>query len=166
MAFVSASDEEVASVRERCQGFREQTQEMGLPEPVWFWIPFGRDHISYRQSDLGGEPLAAARAFLREAKENTDAVIAAEYGFVPVLIRAARAEGIRFGSDLMLASIDGDELSPYGMPYPYMKQDEVAIAEKAMELLIGRIKGESIAREDYLFAALYRPGNGAFDDDI
>lgn len=160
MAFVSASDEEVASVRERCQGFREQTRGMELPEPAWFWIPFGRDHVSYRQSGPGEETLAAARAFLRGAKGNTDAVIAAEYGFVPVLIRAAHAEGIRFGSDMMLASIDGDELSPYGMPYPYMKQNEEEIAVKAMELLVGCIRGEPVAREDYLIAALYRPGSG------
>ena len=68
-------------------------------------------------------------------------------------------DGIRFGLDMMLASIDGDELSPHGVPFAYIKQDEAGITKKAIELLVGRIDGEPIAKEDYLVHALFHAGS-------
>lgn len=156
MAFVSARDEDAPSTQERAQGFRESMRRLSLPEPRWFWIPFARGPESYTRRTAGEETLDAARAFFREAKGSIDAVISAEYGFVPSLTRAADAAGVRFGRDMMLASIDGDEYSPCGVMFPYMKQDEAAIAKKAMELLLARMNGEPVVKEDYLVPALYR----------
>lgn len=165
LAFVSALEEEVTSVLERCNGFRDGARAWELPEPRWFWIPFGRGMQNYTRNSPAEETLGAARVFFRENKGEVEAIAAAEYGFVPALMQAAEAEGVRLGRDMMLASIDWDELAPCGAPFPHMRQDEAAIAEKAVALLVNRIKGQPVPEEDYLIPALCRTGKYAPDKE-
>ena len=54
---------------------------------------------------------------------------------------AAGKVGISLDKEIRLACVDEDYLAPYGPAFLHVKQDEAAIAEKAVEVLLGRIAG-------------------------
>ena len=54
--------------------------------------------------------------------------------------------------------MDEDYLAPYGPAFLHVKQDEAAIAEKAVEVLLGRIAGGR-GEEEILIYARYKKYN-------
>ena len=58
--------------------------------------------------------------------------------------------------DLRIAVVDEDYLAPEGYRFLHVKQDEAAIAKKAVELLLGRIAGNRYEEDDYLIAGILR----------
>ena len=77
-----------------------------------------------------------------------------------MLLPLLRVIGAFPGQDnLRIATIDADPLAPGGYPYMHMKQDERAIARKAVELLRDQLKGRSASAADHLIPAIFVPAD-------
>ena len=74
---------------------------------------------------------------------------------MPAITAAAGKVGISLDKEIRLACVDEDYLAPYGPAFLHVKQDEAAIAEKAVEVLLGRIAGEE---EVLILAKKYKSG--------
>jgi DNA-binding LacI/PurR family transcriptional regulator len=73
-------------------------------------------------------------------------------------MKAAKAADVVSGRDLKVCCFDEDYLSPHGYYFTHVKQDEVAIADKAVSLLITQIQGGEIKEEDHRIPAIFMKG--------
>ena len=90
-------------------------------------------------------------AWLRENPQIT-AVIGAEYGVAHLLRRAAAAVGRRVPEDLAICCFD----EKYGYlgeyEFTHIKQDEVAIAKTALEIMQAMLDGQNMRRQNHVIA--------------
>ena len=64
-----------------------------------------------------------------------------EYGLISCLVKVADELGINLGANgIKVCTVDEDYLAPCGYTFTHVKQDEIAIAQKAVEMLIKRIE--------------------------
>lgn len=54
---------------------------------------------------------------------------------MPPILEAARRASLELGRDVKICCVDG----PMGLPYTHMKQNEIAMADKAVDLLLAQI---------------------------
>lgn len=156
IAFFTTEDTEAISVRERRNGFINEMERLNLTEAGICVLPSGRGAEGFLDNRPDPNAIRAVRKFLEKERREIDAVIAEEYGIVPVVTAAAAQVGIDLEQDIRLACIDEDYLAPYGPVFLHVKQNEAAIAKKAVELLLGRIAGNRYEDDDYLIAGILR----------
>ena len=156
IAFFTTEDTEAISVRERRNGFINEMERLNLTEAGICVLPYGRGAEGFLDNRPDPNAIRTVRKFLEKERREIDAVIAEEYGIVPVVTAAAVQVGIDLEQDIRLACIDEDYLAPYGPVFLHVKQDEAAIAKKAVELLLGRIAGNRYEEDDYLIAGILR----------
>lgn len=90
--------------------------------------------------------------------ELPDGIVCTEFGLISALIQAAGQAEIVLGEQLKLCCIDEDYLAPRGIYVTHMKQDELMIADKAMELMTEWVNGRPPEVKDYRIPAIFRQG--------
>lgn len=157
IAFVSSDDRDATSLQERQAGYLDTIKELKLPHKDIHTFADDRDFARDLPTD---QVIQAMQHYLENTGPKLDAIICSEYGLIPPVVRAAQAAGLSPDEDFRLCCIDEDYLSPYGYTFTHMKQDEIAIAEKSIQLLLQRIAGHAVEQEDHLIPAVFhsRPG--------
>ena len=158
IALFTTEDTEAISVQERRNGFINEMERLGLTEAGICVLPSGGGKESLLDNHPCPEAIQAAVRFLEKGRTEMDAIIAEEYGIVPAITAAAGKVGISLDKEIRLACVDEDYLAPYGPAFLHVKQDEAAIAEKAVEVLLGRIAGERGEEEVLILAKKYKSG--------
>lgn len=158
IAFLSTDDMEADSVKERRNGFIREMEKLGLYEAGICSVPAGITGSEWISSDPSPKVVYEIRKFLERNKADIDAVIAAEYGIVPALIRAMKMEKIEPGSQIQLACIDEDYLAPGGTSFMHVKQNEKEIAKKAVQLLLLQMDGSMGEEDDFLVPGIFCRG--------
>lgn len=158
LCFAYPGYDDVISVQERKSGFLAETRRLGLRECHMLSLPAEADAESFLNNAPSIAVVAELKKHLEEHARTTDAVIAAEYGIVPSLVCAANELGLVPGENFRVACIDEDALAPRGYTFMHMKQDECAIAKKAVTLLLDRMAGRAVLQESHLIPALFYAG--------
>lgn len=144
VAFVSPPPRDTSTLEERLQGTIAAFVERGLP-----FRPERRLLELY--STLPGAlseaniALDAGRVatFLRENPEIT-AVVASEYNIARVIERGLGQLGLRVPDDISLVCFDSPADPFAGPRFTHIRQDEAAIGQRAVDLLMGQIAGAEV----------------------
>ena len=146
-----------SSLMERIEGFHQGLETCGMTAgPCCF---LGQD---YKMDGTGpsAEAVGQVREFLRGEGRALDGLICTEYSMVPMLTRAAAAEGVTLGADgLRVCCVDEDYEAPEGYRFTHVRQDEQAIARKAVEILEDRLQHGASALENCLIPGIFRQGS-------
>jgi DNA-binding LacI/PurR family transcriptional regulator len=141
--------DDVISVQERKNGFMEEARRLGLNECQMLALPAEANAESFLSSTPSPEAVLELKKHLTGP---------AEYGIVSALVCAAKELNLKIGEDFRVACIDEDALAPFGYTFMHMKQDESAIAEKAIALLLDRMAGNTVPQESHLIPAIFYAG--------
>ena len=156
IAFFTTEDTEAISARERRNGFISERERLNLTEAGICVLPSGKGADGFLDNRPSPEAVCIAAEFLARDRKEIDGVIAEEYGIVPAVTAAAIRAGITLEQDIRLACLDEDYLAPFGPALLHVKQDETAIAGKAVELLLGRIAVKRYEEDDYLIPGILK----------
>lgn len=156
IGLVSLEAADTTSLVERAQGFEEECARLGLPACPPCLVQMTKDVI-----ENGPDPgiTATMRAYLAAHGHEVDSLVCTEYGIISCLMRAAEDTGVALGPDgLRVCCVDEDYLAPGGYTFTHMRQDERAIAYRAVELLLARLAGEQPEHEDVIIPAQFCQG--------
>lgn len=152
IGLVSVEEMDTTTLIERRKGFFRQMEEEGLVPCTECSLPY----ISYEEPSQTYEKVYAGyvREYLKQYGEELDAIICVEYGLAMVVALVMKALG--YEKTIELCCIDENYIGSDQYEFTHVKQDERKIAGCAVELLLRRIKGETIEQEDYLIPGTFR----------
>ncbi len=147
LAFFSTEIVGTSSLLERKSGFYEASSEFGitaLPECTLLF-----DQNIY-QHPADKENIRRAMEYLKKYHTDLDGIVCTEYSLIPSVMEAAKELGIKLGEEIEISCVDGiQELS-----LPHMKQDEIGMADKVVDLLIAQIN-RTTTKTDLIVPALF-----------
>lgn len=158
LAFISTDDTEANSVKERKEGFLQETQNQGIEQTEFLTLPIGCWEEEFFNKQSNTRVMKTIQTFFKDKKDKIDGVIAGEYSLVPAIVQAMHTEGITAGGNMGISCIDEDYQAALGTTFMHVKQDEKKIAEKALELLFTQIEGEIIEWDDFLIPGMFVKG--------
>lgn len=156
IALVSEDESGATSLVERVQGYYAAMERLHLEEVPPCYVGTHQDVL-----DNGVNPSIEQIMYdyLQEQKGKVDGLICLEYGLLHELIQAAKRAGISLGRDgILTCCVDEDYLAPEGFTFTHVKQDEVALANKTVEMMLERLDSHVPEVEDVLIPALFRRG--------
>jgi GntR family transcriptional regulator of arabinose operon len=156
IALLTSDDANAVSVRERRRGFIDGIDAAGVTEAGIFPLPLKNTREELLSSEPPAEVMEDIRRSLESCGSEADAVICAEYSILPPLLHVLDGTCVIPDRDLRIAVVDEDYLAPEGYRFLHVKQDEAAIAGKAVELLMMRIQKKAVNKEDFLIPAVLK----------
>lgn len=153
IVFLTSSDTNAVSVRERRRGFLNGIDSVGNTKAGILPLPLGMEGNSLLSHQPQTEVMEEIRSFLFDRSRLPDGILCGEYGILPALCRVLETSKLPRDA-IRIATIDEDYLAPGGYQYMHMKQDEAAIAKKAVELLFDQC---AAGPEDVLIPAIFCP---------
>lgn len=154
VAALSVNPTSSSSLNDRMRGFRQGAEETGLICVGECVVPWQTGHILTTAPEE--DYLIAIRKFLQE--QSMDGIVCTEYGLARALYTVARQMNITLGCDLRACCLDEDALATEGFFFTHMRQDELTIACKAVELMLALIGGEKIPSHDVRVPAIFHHG--------
>ena len=153
ICYISTDINEAISLEDRHTGYVQTMRSHGLTELPPLILPkLTRFEISTsRVSSVPMEPAeqAVISQWLSENRDIT-AVIGSEYGVAHQVNKAAKKLGLRVPEDLAITCFD----ERYGYlgeyDFTHIKQDETAMAQKAIEVLASMLDGKNMRRQTFL----------------
>ncbi len=149
LGFFTAEIIGTSSLLERKSGFYEAAAEFrvsSLPECTLVF-----DETVY-QHPPREDNVEKVMEYFEYNHGKIDGIVCAEYSLMPAIFEAARRMDLNIGSDIKICCVDG----PQDIPYPHMKQNELEIADKIVELLLAQIKKISMDTDIMVPALLIR----------
>lgn len=153
IGMISTANLGTSSVEERREGFFAQLRELSLESG-----PECRPDIRRFDLSIDDTPYETIHDYLRDNIHLLDAVFCSEYGFVPHLAKAAAELDIAIPGNLAVCCVDEDYLAPGGFFFTHARQDEAAIAERAMGLMLDMLDGKKETARRYDIPAIFRQG--------
>ena len=151
IGFASAEIVGTSSLQERRNGFYEAAKEYKLETLPECSLSF--DEIIY-DHPVSRENIETAKKYLEEHKDKIDGIVCAEYSLLPAIMEASRESSAGVGEKIKICCVDG----PSGLPITRMKQNEIAIADKVVSLLLAQING-SKTETDIMVPAILVSGS-------
>jgi DNA-binding LacI/PurR family transcriptional regulator len=146
LAFFSSEIIGTSSLQERKNGFYEAAAEFGiitLPECTLVF-----DENIY-QHPPKKENIERVVEYFRINLGQLDGIVCAEYSLVSAIIEASRLANIEIDEEIKVSCVDG----PQGLSMAHMKQNEIEMADKIVDLLIAQINKTS-TETDFTVPAL------------
>lgn len=152
IGFITVAENGTSSIKDRRNGFRDALRQTGLEAlPECYLTDTGAMNVFSSAADEG--QIKEIEQYL-DAHTDLDAVICAEYGIARCL---GMAEGAERRKELTVCCIDEDYLSPEGIHYTHVKQNEKKIAEEAIRILILMVdKRPEYRQEDCLVPGIFK----------
>lgn len=144
IAFLSPPAENTSSIEERLQGFMDAYAERGynLSTNYIFARLLSTLPGSFRAASIQVDEESISE-FLKRNPQVT-AFLASEYNVALVAEQTVLGLGKKIPEDFMIVCFDSPE-KPFGKPaFTHIQQDEEAMGQAAVELLVKKINGEDI----------------------
>ena len=158
IGLVSSRDIGVSSIKERKYGFYERISAGSLKRNDGCEVELRMDSVGPAGISIIENDVQSITKYLKE-NPSLDALVSLESGFLPDIYEACRLLNIRIPEDMAICSFDEDYSSPLGFFFTHVKQDEVAIAEKAMELIDSMLNGKfDLKVNNYKIPGIFKEG--------
>lgn len=132
IAFVSPQIVGTSSLQERRDGFYEAASEHNMEALPECTLDFDEEIFSHPPRE---DNIHRVAEYLLKHRGRLDGIVCAEFSLMPPILEAARRASLELGRDVKICCVDG----PMGLPYTHMKQNEIAMADKAVDLLLAQI---------------------------
>ncbi len=153
IGLITLDTSDTTSLIDRREGYYCGLEEYNLPLAEECVLKYGdTNFVDKKTEQIDADNI---RQYFEKTRGRLDGVICTEYGMMSSVVKAAKALGIRIGSDLKICCIDEDYQAADGYYFTHMKQDEREIAKLALKLLI---QGGNQPAIDYVVPAIFRQG--------
>ena len=163
VAALTIEPSSATSLGDRMDGFRRGVEETGMTCAGEFILPRRTAPIQPFDSDPVRSAEPEYQTAIGEVLDKLDSLpesfVCTEFAIARSLYAAARARGLEVGRDFRACCIDEDCLAMGGFRFTHMRQDEIAIADQAVEVLLGLLDGSCTGRNDFRVPALFRMGS-------
>lgn len=140
IAFISSSEENTSSIEERIFGFTSALLQKGIMISQNNLFTKLSRRLSEKTSNNNEENL---RKFL-EQNPQIRAFVACEYYNAVLLASVLKKMGKKIPEDCAIVCFDFIEQPIGERLFPHIKQDESALGEKAVELLLAQLEGKQV----------------------
>ncbi len=146
LAFFSSEIIGTSSLQERKLGFYEAAAEFGITTLPECTLVFDENIYQHPPKDENIEKVAE---YLKSNQGEVDGIICAEYSLISAVIEASKLVKVKLDEEVKVACVDG----PQGLPMAHMKQNEIEMANKIVDLLLAQIKKTS-TETDFMVPAI------------
>ncbi len=146
LAFFSSEIIGTSSLQERKNGFYEAAAEFGITTLPECTLVFDENIYQHPPKK---ENIERAVEYLVNNKEQLDGIVCAEYSLMSAIIEASKLANIKLDVDVKISCVDG----PQGLSMLHMKQNEIEMADKIVDLLIAQIN-KTTTETDFTVPAL------------
>lgn len=136
-----------SSLQERKNGFYEAAAEYSMEVLPECELTFDQNIYEHPASR---ENIEKAAGYLKEFQGKVDGIICAEYSLVPAVMEAIESVSGNEKGIISICCVDG----PVGLPITYMKQNELDMGDKIVNLLLAQIEGTQSEKDFIVPAAL------------
>ncbi|MEA5069182.1 MAG: GntR family transcriptional regulator [Christensenellaceae bacterium] len=158
IGLIATAEGNATSTVERRRGFRQGLREAGLADGPECALPFER---APETPEVYEDAVRRIAQYLVRYQAELDAIVCTEYSIVPKLVRAAADLKLELTKRVEVCSVDEDDMAPAGYTFTHMKQDEAAIAERAVALLLERLNAPAHGpAQDVLVPAVFHQKRG------
>ena len=158
IGLITSSCVGISSIEERERGFYERIAAHHLKTYENCPAELKLDMICNTGKAITERNIKTISEYLKKYS-TLDSLVCLEGGFLSDVYEACRRLGLKIPEDIAICSFDEDHASPTGYFFNHVKQDEIAIAEKAMELIDGLLKGENEGKiGNYKIPGIFREG--------
>lgn len=159
IGLVTSSCIGISSIEERERGFYERVSASGLKIYEECPAELKVDSICNTGRSIAERNIKTISEYLKKYP-TLDSLVCLESGFLCDIYEACQRLEMRIPEDLAVCSFDEDNNSPTGYFFTHVKQDEIAISEKAMELIDCLINGQNGGKiKNYKIPGIFREGN-------
>lgn len=153
IGIITVDDMGTVTLLERRMAFRERINQLRLPVMEECILP----EISYTliKRKPVEDYVVQIESYLKKSGRNLDGVVCMEYGTLLAFLEAVRRTGDEGFSQILPCSVDDVYLVPGGSCYAHVKQDEVSMAKKAIEILMMQIDGEEIQKAEVKIPGIF-----------
>jgi DNA-binding LacI/PurR family transcriptional regulator len=148
LGFFSSEIVGTSSLQERKNGFYDEAAELGIETLPEFTLAFDENIYEHPPCE---ENVEKAAKYLTLNKDKIDGIICAEYSLMPAIMEASKRVSAGVGESIRICCVDG----PEGLAISHMKQNEIEMASKIVNLLISQINGTS-TETDFMVPAILR----------
>lgn len=152
MALVSVEEVGTSTLIERRAGFYQGVEEEGLIPCPECCLPY----LNYEDPfQVYGEVYREQiRQYLKARQGSLNGIVCAEYGVAMEVTAALKELGCE--DAIEVCCIDENYVGPGQYRLTHVKQDEKKMGGCAMELLLKKIRGEELEKENYLIPGIFR----------
>ncbi len=153
IAMISVSEEGAITLKERRRAFRRCIEQFHLPVMEECILPESSYGILRNKPDENYVLLMME--YLKRCGQSLEGAVCMEYGLFLGFLEAVNRLGEEKFSHILPCSIDAVYLVPGGMRYAHVKQNEAAMASKAVELLEKQIYEKKVDQEEIKIPGIF-----------
>jgi GntR family transcriptional regulator of arabinose operon len=158
IGLVSSGYTGISSLEERKKGFYERMAAHALKVNEACIAELRLDAIDSTGKSTAERNVKTISQYLKKYP-SLDSLICLENGFPSDIYEACRRSDLKIPDDLAVCSFDEDYSSSRGYFFTHIKQDEVSIAEKSLELIDRLIRKDGeVQIKNYKIPGLFREG--------
>ena len=158
IGLVASPSNGISSIKERRRGFYEGIAANSLTIHEECIVKLKVDAICGTGKLIAEQNVKIISRYLNDHPA-LDSLVCLESSFLPDIYEACHQLGLGIPEDIAVCSFDEDNESSTGYFFTHIKQDEIAIAEKAMELIEYMISGKNDEKIiNYKIPGIFREG--------
>lgn len=154
IGIVTVSDIGAVTLKERRKAFGACIQQFRLPVMEECILPEASYGIIKSKPDENY--VLFIMEYLKKCGRSLDGVVCTEYGLLLAFLEAVKRLGEKCFDHILPCCFDEVYLAPGGKRYAHIKQNEVAMAKKAVEVLEAQIRREKIKNKEIKIPGIFR----------
>lgn len=153
IGIITVSEAGAVTLKERRKAFSQCVEEFHLPVMEECILPETSYGIIKNKPDENY--VLCIMEYLKKNGRRLDGVVCMEYGLLLAFLEAVKRLGNEI-PDIVPCCFDEVYLVPGGAQYAHIKQNETAMANKAVEILEAQIRGEKIENNEIKIPGIFR----------
>lgn len=154
IGIITVDESGAVSLKERRKAFIQCVEEFHLPVMEECILPEASYGIIKNKPDENY--VLYIMEYLKKYGQRLDSVICMEYGLLLAFLEAAKRLENEKPLDILPCCFDEVYLVPGGTHYVHIKQNETAMANKAVEVLESQIRGDKIENNEIKIPGIFR----------
>lgn len=154
IGIITVSETGAVTLKERRKAFAQCVEELRLPVMEECILPEASYGIIKNKPDENY--VLCIIEYLRKCGQSLDGVVCMEYGLLIAFLEAVRRLENEKSLDILPCCFDEVYLAPGGVHYAHIKQNETAMANKALEVLEAQIRGVKIENNEIKIPGIFR----------
>lgn len=154
IGIITVSETGAVTLKERRKAFNQCIEEFHLPAVTECILPEASYGIIRNKPDENY--VLYIMEYLKKYGRNMDGVVCMEYGLLLAFLEAVKRLGKGDFSNILPCCFDEAYLIPGGVHYAHIKQNEAAMANKAVEILTAEMQGAKIENKEIKIPGIFR----------